>query len=154
MEFGGRYLFSADRPRVWQALNDAEVLKAAIPGCLSLDWTGSDSLELAIAVNLGVVHPVFHGSLILADVVPAERYRLIGRGKGGIFGKARGAADVTLSDREEGTELSFSADGGASNRLMQIGRALIGHSAQNVIDGFFARLAQAMGTEIVSLAGR
>ena len=78
MEFGGRYLFSAPRDRVWAALNDTAVLKAAIPGCSRLDWTGTSTLECEIKVNLGVMQPTFTGDLELRDVVPAERYTLAG----------------------------------------------------------------------------
>jgi hypothetical protein len=151
VEFGGHYLLSAPRLEVWQALNDTTVLKAAIPGCRSLTWSSPEALDLEIAVNLGVAHPVFRGSLTLSDIVPAISYTLNGQGKGGLFGHAHGSADVTLADHVSGTELRFVAHGGASNRLMQIGRALIGHSAQRVIDGFFEGFASAMGADITLL---
>ncbi|HTJ57647.1 MAG TPA: carbon monoxide dehydrogenase subunit G [Devosiaceae bacterium] len=150
MEFGGRYLFAASRERVWAALNDAEMLKAAIPGCHRIDWTGGSTLALEIKVNLGVAHPVFAGDLELSDIVPAEHYRLSGKGRGGLFGLAHGAADISLDDRPDGTELTFVAEGGASGQLMRFGKAVIGHSAQKVIDGFFQRFAAAMG---VGLSG-
>ena len=151
MEFGGRYLLAAPRTAVWAALNDADMLKAAIPGCRSIVWTGAESLELEIKVNLGVVHPVFTGDLVLSDIVPAERYTLSGRGRGGLLGLAHGSADLVLSDVTGGTELRFVARGGASGQVMRLGRALIGNSAQQVIDGFFERFAVAMGTEITVL---
>ena len=90
MEFGGRYLFSAPRTAVWAALNDADTLKAAIPGCRRLDWTGPSELECEIQVNFGLVNPVFTGDLELRDVRPAERYTLAGRGRGGRGGNGRG----------------------------------------------------------------
>ena len=151
MEFGGRYLLAANRLEVWRALNDTDILGAAIPGCRRIAWSGPDRLDLDVEVNLGVAHPVFRGELTLSNVTPAESYTLDGHGKGGLLGLAHGAADVALSDRNGGTELVFSAHGGASNRIMQIGKALIGHSAQRVIDGFFERLAAAMNAEITVL---
>jgi carbon monoxide dehydrogenase subunit G len=151
MEFGGRYLLAAPRADVWAALNDTEVLRAAIPGCRRIAWNGPGALELEIKVNLGVAHPVFVGDLTLTDVVPAESYRLSGRGRGGLLGLAHGAAEIVLADAATGTELRFTAEGGASGQLMRLGRALIGHSAQGVIDGFFERFAAAMGAGIVSL---
>jgi hypothetical protein len=151
MEFGGRYLLAAPRGAVWAALNDTEMLRAAIPGCRRIAWTGADALELEIAVNLGVARPVFSGDLTLSDVVAAQRYRLSGRGRGGLLGLAHGAADIVLADAGAGTELRFAAEGGASGQLMRLGRALVGNSAQGVIDGFFERFAAAMGVGIVSL---
>ncbi|RUT28765.1 carbon monoxide dehydrogenase [Arsenicitalea aurantiaca] len=146
MDFGGRYFLRAERLAVWAALNDAAVLKAAIPGCKKIEWVAEDQLELEIAVNLGVMKPVFAGDLFLSAITPAERYTLSGKGRGGLLGLAEGSADIVLRDIAGGTELSFSATGGASGQIMKMGKALIGNSAQKVIDGFFDRFARAMGT--------
>ncbi len=151
MEFGGRYRIAAPRQRVWAALNDASVLKQAIPGCDSIEWAGEDTLDLRIKVNLGVVHPTFNGDLVLSGVAPAERYTLTGRGRGGLLGKAEAAADIALSDLDEDTMLVFTARGGASGQIMKLGKGLIGNSAQRVIDGFFERFGDAMGAVVVPL---
>jgi carbon monoxide dehydrogenase subunit G len=151
MEFGGRYLFSAPRDRVWAALNDTAVLKAAIPGCSRLDWTGTSTLECEIKVNFGVMSPTFMGDLELRDVTPAVRYTLAGRGRGGLLGKAEAAADIVLADAPDGTELIFTANGGADGGIMKLGKAVIGNSAQKIIDGFFERIGEAMGTEVTPL---
>src|SRR5690606_21318679 len=98
MGFGGHYIIAAPREAVWAALNDAAVLKAAIPGCHKIEWAGQANLDLEIKVNLGVMHPVFKGELVLSNVIAAERYTLSGRGKGGLLGLAEGSADIVLSD--------------------------------------------------------
>lgn len=152
MEFGGRYRIAAPRARVWEALNDPAMLKAAIPGCSLIDWSGPDTLDLEIKVNLGIMSPTFKGELVLSDIVPAERYRLTGRGKGGMLGLAEGHADVTLSDLGAETLLVFGAEGGASGQIMKLGKALIGNSAQRIIDGFFERFGTAAGMEVTPLS--
>lgn len=152
MQFGGRYHFSVPRQAVWAALNDTGKLKAAIPGCQRLDWVGEDVLELEIKVSLGVMNPTFTGDLRLEDVVPAERYTLAGRGRGGMLGMAQGAARIELADVAGGTELRFTATGGADNRVMSLGKALIGKSAQRVIDHFFERFGDAFGAVVTPLA--
>jgi carbon monoxide dehydrogenase subunit G len=148
MQFGGNYLFHAERPAVWAALNNAETLKAAIPGCQRIEWTGDTALELEIKVNFGIVQPVFAGDLELSAIIPAESYTLSGRGRGGVLGMAHGAASITLADMTGGTRLSFIANGGADGGIMKLGQALIGKSAQKVIDGFFTRFGDAMGVEV------
>lgn len=153
MEFGGRYLFAAPRLAVWAALNDAPTLKAAIPGCIRIDWIEANQLELEIKVDLGLVKPVFAGDLELRDVIPAQRYTLAGRGRGGVLGLAHGAADISLADAPAGTELHFTAIGGAEGGIMKLGRQLVGGSAQKVIDGFFARFGDAMGVEVHPIRG-
>ena len=148
MEFGGKYLVSAPRLVVWKALNDTQVLKATIPGCRRIDWTGETTLELEIEVNLGLMQPVFSGDLELRDIIPAERYTLAGKGRGGLLGKAEAAADIVLTDAGHDTQLVFVANGGADGGIMKFGKALIGSSAQKVIDGFFERFGEAMGVEV------
>ena len=151
MDFGGRYRIAASRSAVWAALNDTAILKAAIPGCHRIDWAGEAALYLEIKVNLGVVHPVFKGDLALSGIVPAERYTLSGKGRGGLLGLAEGSADIVLSDMGEETLLVFAARGGASGQIMRLGKAIIGNSAQKVIDGFFERFGEAMGAGVTPL---
>ena len=124
------------------------MLKAAIPGCHKIAWSGETALDLEIKVNLGVVHPVFKGDLALTGIVPAERYTLSGRGKGGLLGHGRGLGRYhPSSDQGEDTLLVFAARGGASGQIMNLGKAIIGNSAQKVIDGFFERFGAAMGAD-------
>lgn len=151
MEFGGRYRIEASRQRVWVALNNPAVLKAAIPGCSFIDWSGPRTLDMSITVNLGVMKPTFKGELSLSNVIDAQSYTLSGKGKGGFLGLAEGSADITLSDDGDATILRFTANGGASGQLMKLGKALIGNSAQKIIDGFFERFADAMGAPIIAL---
>ena len=151
MEFGGRYKMTAPRVKIWAALNDPEMLKAAIPGCSLIEWSGPETLDLEIKVNLGVVKPTFRGELVLSNIVPAQSYTLSGRGKGGMLGLAEGSADVALADDGADTILTFTANGGASGQIMKMGKAIIGNSAQRIIDGFFERFGTAAGVEVIVL---
>ena len=141
----------ASRMSVWTALNDTAVLKACIPGCRRIDWVSDAALELEVAVNLGLAHPTFKGDLMLSDVEPAIRYTLTGQGRGGLLGRAQAAADITLSDLGGATLLAFAARGGASGQIMNLGKAIVGNSAQRIIDGFFERFGTAMGASVTPL---
>ena len=152
MDFGGRYVLGAPRAQVWAALNDTGVLQRTIPGCRRIEWTGPDSLEIEIEANLGLMKPVFTGDLSLTNVSPAESYRLRGRGRGGLLALAEAGADITLADAgPDRTLLAFTATGGASGQIMKLGKALIGNSAQKLIDGFFVRFGEAMGASVEPL---
>ena len=152
MDFGGRYRVEADRDAVWRALNDTEILKACIPGCKRIEWADEDALELEVSVNLGVVQPTFKGELRLSNVLPAQSYTLTGSGKGGLLGKAQASADIVLADLGDGeTLLTFEAAGGASGQVMKLGKAIVGGSAQRIIDGFFVRFGEVMGAKVVPL---
>ena len=43
MKMNGEQLSAAPRARVWDALNDPEVLKQCIPGCQNLERDGDNS---------------------------------------------------------------------------------------------------------------
>ncbi len=153
MDFGGRYRFGASREAVWAALNDAELLRAVIPGCEAMAWTSPATLDLRVRVDFGLLHPVFAGELTLSDVHPAQSYVLSGRGKG-MLGMAQASARISLADAPEtpgATVLSFAAEGKADGGIMRLGRALVGHSAQKLIDGFFASIGERMGTTVTVL---
>ncbi|RYE58841.1 MAG: hypothetical protein EOP20_05560, partial [Hyphomicrobiales bacterium] len=81
----------------------------------------------------------------------AASYTLSGRGKGGLLGLAEGSADVSLADDGADTILTFTANGGASGQIMKMGKAIIGNSAQRIIDGFFERFGTAAGVEVTPL---
>jgi uncharacterized protein len=151
LEFGGRYRLCAPRLKVWEALNNTEVLKASIPGCKRIMWISETALEAEIGVNLGIAKPVFTGDLILSKIIPAQSYILSGQGRGGLLGMAQASAEIALSDLNDDTLLVFSATGGASGQIMKLGKALIGNSAQRVIDGFFERFGAAMGADVEPL---
>ena len=144
-------MLAAPRLAVWAALNDAETLRAAIPGCSKISWTSESELEATITVNLGVVKPTFKGDLILSDIEPAVKYTLAGKGHGGLLGLAHGTAEITLDDHADGTLLVFVANGGASGQVMRLGKAIVGASAQKVIDHFFERFGDAMGASVTPL---
>ena len=151
MDFGGRYLFDAKRAEVWAALNDVAILKAVIPGCERIEWTGPASLDMTIKVNFGLVHPTLEGDLTLSDVHPAERYTLSGRGKGRMLGLAHASAEITLEDAPGGTILSFEAIGSADGGIMRLGKAMIGNSAQKIIDGFFDAIGKEINVSVEAL---
>ena len=58
------------------------------------------------------MQPGFRGDLDLSNIVPAERYTLSGRGKGGMLGLAAGAADIVSPTIGGGTLLVFTPRAG------------------------------------------
>ena len=48
MELKGEYRISASRERVWEALNDPEILKKSIPGCSVLEVVGDNSFAATV----------------------------------------------------------------------------------------------------------
>ena len=70
MTMTGEVQLPASRQVVWEKLNDAEVLKACIPGCEELT-KDSDTEFRAVAVSkIGPVKARFKGKVHLTDLDP------------------------------------------------------------------------------------
>jgi carbon monoxide dehydrogenase subunit G len=142
MELKGSRIIAADRATVWAALNDPEVLKACIPGCEELTGSPEDGFEATVKQKVGPVKATFKGGVTLSDVVPERSYRIAGEGKGGVAGFAKGAADVTLADVADGTELTYDVEAKVGGKLAQLGSRLIDGFARKMADQFFERFQE------------
>jgi carbon monoxide dehydrogenase subunit G len=142
MDMAGERLIEAPRERVWLGLNDPAILKAAIPGCESLEQTAPDSFKATAAVKLGPIAARFNGRVTLADIVPEASYTISGEGQGGVAGFAKGGAKVSLADAEGGaTLLTYTVNAQVGGKLAQLGARLIDASAKQMADQFFTRFA-------------
>ncbi|MCB2107982.1 MAG: carbon monoxide dehydrogenase subunit G, partial [Rhodobacteraceae bacterium] len=90
MDMKGEYRIPAPRPAVWDALNDVEVLKAAIPGCDTITKLSDTQIEATVTAKVGPVKASFKGLVTLSDLDPPNGYRISGEGKGGVAGFAKG----------------------------------------------------------------
>ena len=86
MEMQGSRSLAVTQDQAWSALNDAEVLKASIPGCDKVESTGNNQYVVAVAVKVGPVAAKFAGKITLTDVNPPQSYTLGFDGQGGAAG--------------------------------------------------------------------
>ena len=140
MEMHATRTIAADRMTVWAALNDAEVLKACIPGCEELTGSPAEGFSAVVKQKVGPVKATFRGEVTLSDVVEGVSYTISGEGKGGVAGFAKGAAQVSLSDAEGGgTDLHYDVDAKVGGKLAQLGSRLVDSFATKMADQFFER---------------
>ncbi|SDZ52883.1 hypothetical protein SAMN05444004_11944 [Jannaschia faecimaris] len=137
MELTGTRTIAASREVVWAKLNDAETLKACIPGCEELTGSPEEGFEAVVKQKVGPVKATFKGAVTLSDVVAPESYRIAGEGKGGVAGFAKGGADVKLTEVPEGTELTYAVDAKVGGKIAQLGSRLIDSFAAKMADAFF-----------------
>ncbi|MGR3436536.1 MAG: CoxG family protein [Shimia sp.] len=137
MELTGTRIIAADRETVWRHLNDPETLRACIPGCESLSGSPEEGFEATVKQKVGPVKATFKGAVTLEDVHPPASYRIVGEGKGGVAGFAKGAADVRLADHPEGTELTYDVEAKVGGKLAQLGSRVVGGVATRMADEFF-----------------
>ena len=96
MKIEGEYTIPSDINTVWEALNDPEVLAAAIPGCESLEKDGDNAFKAIVTTRIGPITANFTGAVELQDLNPPYGYTLVGSGNAGGMGGAKGSAKVTL----------------------------------------------------------
>jgi len=139
MEITGEQHIPLPQQRVWEALNDPEILKACIPGCESIEKISDNDYKIVMTAAVGPVKAKFNGKLHLADLNPPDSYSLSFEGSGGAAGFGKGGAKVTLSPEDNGTKLSYSAQANVGGKLAQIGSRLIDGVAHKMADDFFKR---------------
>ncbi len=141
MELQGEIAINAPRDRVWAALNDPAVLARCIDGVESLVAEGDNRFVGTLNAKVGPVKAKFSGHVELTELDPPNRYVLVGEGKGGVAGFAKGSAEVTLADAAGGgTTLSYVARSQVGGKLAQLGTRLIEGTARGYAESFFAAL--------------
>ena len=140
MDVSGQYRLSQNRQTVWEALLDPQVLQRCIPGCETFEKLANDRYRASVKTAIGPVRTTFTSELKISNARPPESYRLEGEGKAGAAGFGKGYADVTLSEDEQGTVLSYAADFQVGGRLAQIGSRLVVGATRKIADEFFRRL--------------
>lgn len=155
MQMTGEQLIAAPRAKVWEALNDPEVLRQAIPGCQSLTKESADSFAAVAEIKIGPIGARFKGKVQLSDIDAPNGYTISGSGNGGIAGSAKGGAKVRLSDAPGGgTLVSYDVDAEVGGRMAQLGGPIIDATAKNLAGKFFAKFGEVVsGTAPAAATG-
>ncbi len=142
MEMKGECRIKASREQVWAALNDPEILKAAITGCESLEADRENHFVATVTIKVGPVKARFSGEVTLSDIDPPNGYTISGQGKGGPAGFAKGGAKVALREEDGDTVLSYEVEANVGGKLAQLGSRLIDGTARKLADEFFNKFAE------------
>ena len=124
MTMSGEYQLAVPRETVWEKLNDAETLKACIPGCEQLDKVSETEFQAVAVTKIGPVKAKFKGKVTLSDLDPPNGYKISGQGDGGVAGFAKGGATVKLVPKDGGTLLSYAVEAQIGGKLAQLGQRL------------------------------
>lgn len=150
MELTGAMLIAAPREKVWDALNDPNVLVHCIPGCEEVQQISPTETHTRVLLKMGPVRARFVGKILMSEIRPAEGCTLNFQGSGGAAGFARGTSVVTLASEGDGTRLQYSATASVGGKLGQIGGRMIDASAKQMAEQFFSAL-QAQLTDVPAL---
>lgn len=146
MDMTGKQIIPAPRQTVWEALNDPEVLKECIPGCEEIERTGDNGFTAKVSAKVGPVKAKFAGAVELQDLNPPVSYTIVGEGKGGAAGFAKGGAKVSLAEvtenGEPATELTYEVNASVGGKLAAIGSRLIDSTAKKYANDFFEKFKE------------
>jgi carbon monoxide dehydrogenase subunit G len=145
MEITGEYLVPAPQQRVWEALNDPQVLKASIAGCQALEKVSDTEFNAIVTTRVGPVSATFRGNVTLSELDAPNGYLLTGRGQGGAAGFAKMTSRVALQPQGEQTLLRYTAQAEIGGKLASVGSRLVQAVAKKNADDFFAAFTRQLG---------
>ena len=145
MDMSGSQRIETSREKVWEGLNDPEILKACIPGCETIERLSPTEMTAKVVLKIGPVKASFAGKVTLSDLNPPNGYTITGEGQGGVAGFAKGGAVVKLTDDGGVTVLTYDVDAQVGGKIAQIGARLIQGTATKLADQFFGKFAESVG---------
>ena len=141
MKLSGSYQINLEKQKVWEALNDPEILKKTIPGCEKFKKNSDTEFSATATNKIGPFNASFTGNIELKDLNPPHSYKISGSGNSPV-GFASGEAEVKLEDENGGTKLIYTVDANVGGKIAQVGSRLIDMTAKKMADIFFGKFSE------------
>ena len=149
MKLSGSYQINLEKQKVWESLNDPEILKKAIPGCEEFKKNSETEFTATATNKIGPFNASFTGDIELKDLNPPDSYRITGSGNSPV-GFANREAIVTLEDFDGGTKLNYVVEANVGGKIVQVGSRLIDMTAKKMADIFFGKFSELISLKPVS----
>ena len=146
MKLTGSYKINLEKQKVWEALNDPEILKQSIPGCEEFNKKSETEFSAKATNKIGPFNATFSGDIELKDLNPPNSYKILGSGNS-LVGFASGEAEVKLEDTENGTNLIYSVEAQVGGKIAQVGSRLIDMTAKKMADIFFGKFSELISSK-------
>ena len=149
MKLSGSYQIKLEKQKVWEALNDPEILRKSIPGCEDFKKDSETEFTATATNKIGPFNASFTGKIEIKDVNAPHSYVIEGSGNSPV-GFASGQAKVKLEDFEDGTKLTYEVEANVGGKIAQVGSRLIDMTAKKMADIFFGNFSNLISTEKIS----
>ena len=146
MKLSGSYQIKLEKQKVWEALNDPEILKKTIPGCEEFIKKSETEFTATATNKIGPFNASFTGDIELKDLNPPHSYKITGSGNSPV-GFANGEAIVSLEDEDNGTKLTYAVEANVGGKIAQVGARLIDMTAKKMADIFFGKFTELVSNE-------
>lgn len=126
MILSGTFTFLGPRSRVWDILQDPDVLAKALPGTKTLTRVGDDRFQGIMKVNVGPMSAAeFAINVELKDKIAPETFSMLIDGKGAV-GFTKGTATIALEEQPGPvTVMTYTSDVQIGGRIASVGQRLL-----------------------------
>ena len=146
MKLSGSYQINLEKQKVWEALNDPEILRKSIPGCEDFKKDSETEFTATATNKIGPFNASFTGKIELKEINAPHSYVIEGSGNSPV-GFASGEAKVKLEDYDEGTKLIYEVEANVGGKIAQVGSRLIDMTAKKLADIFFGKFSELISTK-------
>ena len=146
MKLSGSYQIKLEKQKVWEALNNPEILQKTIPGCEEFIKKSETEFTATATNKIGPFNASFTGDIELKDLNPPHSYKITGSGNSPV-GFANGEATVSLEDEDNGTKLSYTVEANVGGKIAQVGSRLIDMTAKKMADIFFGKFSELVSND-------
>ena len=146
MKLSGSCQINLEKQKVWEALNDPDILQKTIPGCEKFVKNSETEFTATATNKIGPFNASFTGDIELKDLNPPHSYKITGSGNSPV-GFANGEALVTLENFEGGTKLTYTVEANVGGKIAQVGSRLIDMTAKKMTDIFFGKFSELISTK-------
>jgi hypothetical protein len=126
MILSGTFTFEGPRTRVWEVLQDPDVLAKALPGTKTLTKVGDDRYQGVMKVSIGPMSAAeFAITVDLKDKIEPESFAMVIDGKGAV-GFTKGTATIVLEEQPGPvTVMSYTSDVQIGGKIAAVGQRLL-----------------------------
>ena len=146
MKLSGSYQINLEKQKVWDALNDPEILRKSIPGCEDFKKDSETEFTATATNKIGPFNASFTGNIELKEINAPHSYVIEGSGNSPV-GFASGEAKVKLEAFEGGTKLIYEVEANVGGKIAQVGSRLIDMTAKKMADIFFGNFSDLISSE-------
>ncbi len=149
MRIEGSYKVPAPREVVYRQLLDPNALCHALPGCERLAPNPDGSYQTEMKVGIAAVKGVYQGTVEIFDQTPSARFRIRvnAKGKGGFL---RGEGEITLSNSNTETTVSYSGETEVGGLIASVGQRMIQAATRQIVSQFFQAFTKQIQESVVS----
>jgi carbon monoxide dehydrogenase subunit G len=132
MEFNGDHEFNADRQKVYDAFFNADVLKAAIPGCKKAAWADPETLYVEADINFLVIKGDYAGQIKVTEQQKPSHFKM-----SITYRSVQASATIDLAEKGGKTELTYKGEATLSGAFKAADNFAGAQAAKMTLGSFF-----------------